>query len=1675
MNKLLILPIGAALILVMAGASFALTSYPKPACPDTLSIIRLKTLLELEALNNNFASPNIVLRRASVGNPLPPIFVGNSTDLKESSANPTFAPYVSALVKLTGPVRVARIGSPNGDTVLGTHGALVVSNAAPGDSVFIDCGKLTTILPPAVGTVLSSVTGIGNKASRGFRIMPRNAADIVDAQPPAVTDGYAIADNQYRIVFDRSVTTASATNSANYSLASLGIVNAAVMDGSSAVILTVSGTGLSHGDPETVTVNGVVGLVDGVAMTTPASVTFFFGVLTIAEIQAPDPGALAGAPCVDRSSFAGAGSTLGTRMTFHGVATAGFGNLNYLQDETGGPRSGIALFAPTVPLVTGHRYLVAGAVQEFVGETEVANEVFLRDDGVGSVPSAILDPVSVLRDTTCDDAQSLLTGEDLEGVLVRADSVRVAEDAPAGGSFHVAGRYGVFADTILVANGASSYTFDPSPGQLLRVTGVLTFRSGRFQLQPRNNADIILLGAVGVPSAANSTCPAKVTAAPDGNCCFDVIVRDVLNNPIAGSSVVVSFGSCPITFCPTQPAGVVVNVPASTARVFTDATGTAHMCICVSTQIASCTTSISADGVTLCTGLVASSCPSDSACTPGVWKNLGNNAPSARFGMAMASNYDQESIILFGGESSANYLADTWKWDGLGWHLVSISTPPSPRASHAMAYDRARKRVVMFGGLGVGGIKGDTWEFDGTNWLLVSVTGPPARYGHGLTYDENRGRIVLFGGYNGGFLADTWEWDGTTWTQTPTTTAPTPRQAFSMAYDYASGLTLLYGGSDASGPVGDTWVYSGTGWLQLSPTGATPGLRQQSAMAFSAEGNSLVLYGGNGPGTDASTWRWNGGTWAISVPGVGSLEDHAMAYDHFNDHLMLFGGRLPGAIDGKSDTWEWCSPCSMVAALLDTLDNVIVPDDADTSAWNSETDVETDPVSTGSLYPQFDTSLDNWYGNIPCDPSFGAEQDSTDLIDPWGEEADSLGTPDLTEAEVTDSLNSWEDQFSAMAKKESDPFPDSLGAVIPYTPPAHRHCLDRTKKYAFGGRDIVFVHGLRLIPLKDRMFGLNDSSLVDWVPPQGASGLSTNPTFYGDGHNTYWKGGAVNYWKQHIDHFLKDKGYANRYIIVAWPATQRMKYGMSAFLSQVADAMHDGTGVVDLSGHNDIQGFGSPSFVVVSHSTGAPVVDAALSVAEHDPGWNAGYIAAHAKAHIAIQGAFGGSKLATAAVGASVVLQSTSIYWVCKLLQYCLGSNGGLCDHVVNWDTPVRGVTWDLMPLVMQWKWGPKFDGVPGRTVTVTGGHPSFHWPIKRLLLRGLDDGVVNTNSAVANPNPMIMWPSGYLRLGPEKFAGKRVKDIGINEGILKRRSRGYAKDQLKDPLLRPRSLDPIFPPELEPYLTRVATGCTDGLSPTGMVQPWHIPSLGGPLDPNNRYIHHYSFIESAAEHYGMTPNVVGDVFPANQEYALSSTIFGDQHNAEEVRVITDDGIHQPYGGSGDPAPLIDKTSAAVSSGLTVEVTSKGKCFPKRKNKPCKVWRWHRTYNRLTGWKDNMAADYVYAYLLTQPADTCYLNPNVGVGPSRIPFFARNGRNPFSRELTIEFQLPERAKVDLEVYDMQGRRVRSLAAQSFEPGPHRVVWDGRSISGALMHPGMYLWRMRLNGEKRATEKALLLH
>ncbi len=89
-------------------------------------------------------------------------------------------------------------------------------------------------------------------------------------------------------------------------------------------------------------------------------------------------------------------------------------------------------------------------------------------------------------------------------------------------------------------------------------------------------------------------------------------------------------------------------------------------------------------------------------------------------------------------------------------------------------------------------------------------------------------------------------------------------------------------------------------------------------------------------------------------------------------------------------------------------------------------------------------------------------------------------------------------------------------------------------------------------------------------------------------------------------------------------------------------------------------------------------------------------------------------------------------------------------------------------------------------------------------------------------------------------------------------------------------------------------------------------------------------------------------------------------------------------------------------------------------------------------------------------------SPGTGVAEGGLPLEAAllaNFPNPFNPKTTIVYELPQRTRVDLRIYDVSGRLVRVLEDSEVEPGRHAAEWDGRDGAGRRVASGVYFCRL----------------
>jgi hypothetical protein len=87
--------------------------------------------------------------------------------------------------------------------------------------------------------------------------------------------------------------------------------------------------------------------------------------------------------------------------------------------------------------------------------------------------------------------------------------------------------------------------------------------------------------------------------------------------------------------------------------------------------------------------------------------------------------------------------------------------------------------------------------------------------------------------------------------------------------------------------------------------------------------------------------------------------------------------------------------------------------------------------------------------------------------------------------------------------------------------------------------------------------------------------------------------------------------------------------------------------------------------------------------------------------------------------------------------------------------------------------------------------------------------------------------------------------------------------------------------------------------------------------------------------------------------------------------------------------------------------------------------------------------------------------------------FEPNYPNPFNPVTTFRFALPQAAHVTLEVYNIIGQKVTTLADREYPPGRHTVDWDSRTADGQEIASGVYFARITA-GDYTATQKMVVV-
>ncbi len=89
----------------------------------------------------------------------------------------------------------------------------------------------------------------------------------------------------------------------------------------------------------------------------------------------------------------------------------------------------------------------------------------------------------------------------------------------------------------------------------------------------------------------------------------------------------------------------------------------------------------------------------------------------------------------------------------------------------------------------------------------------------------------------------------------------------------------------------------------------------------------------------------------------------------------------------------------------------------------------------------------------------------------------------------------------------------------------------------------------------------------------------------------------------------------------------------------------------------------------------------------------------------------------------------------------------------------------------------------------------------------------------------------------------------------------------------------------------------------------------------------------------------------------------------------------------------------------------------------------------------------------------------------------QNYPNPFNPSTTIRYRLPVSAKVKLMVYDINGKKIKTLLVGEEPAGEHRINWDGTNDQGQPIASGIYIYRLEAkspNGSRMFLSRKMIL-
>lgn len=86
---------------------------------------------------------------------------------------------------------------------------------------------------------------------------------------------------------------------------------------------------------------------------------------------------------------------------------------------------------------------------------------------------------------------------------------------------------------------------------------------------------------------------------------------------------------------------------------------------------------------------------------------------------------------------------------------------------------------------------------------------------------------------------------------------------------------------------------------------------------------------------------------------------------------------------------------------------------------------------------------------------------------------------------------------------------------------------------------------------------------------------------------------------------------------------------------------------------------------------------------------------------------------------------------------------------------------------------------------------------------------------------------------------------------------------------------------------------------------------------------------------------------------------------------------------------------------------------------------------------------------------------------------SQNYPNPFNPRTTIKYFIPYSTKISINIYNILGKRIRTVISEKFQVGNMEIVWDGKNDNDNIVSSGIYYYVLEYGSQKLFRKMVLI--